>query len=38
VKKASELLKFLEEELKEKIFFGGESIRMVDIVGNVTGF
>ena len=38
VKEASELLKFLKEELKEKIFFGGESNEMVDIVSNVIGF
>jgi glutathione S-transferase len=38
VREASELLKFLKEELKEKIFFGGESIGIVDIVGNVIGF
>jgi glutathione S-transferase len=35
---ASEILKFLEEELKEKRFFGGESIGMVDIVANVIAF
>jgi glutathione S-transferase len=38
VEEAFELLKFLEEELKEKMFFGGESIGMVDIVANVIGF
>jgi len=35
---ASEILKFLEEELKEKRFFGGESIGMVDIVASVIAF
>ncbi|XP_062167769.1 glutathione S-transferase U8-like [Alnus glutinosa] len=35
---ATELLKFLEEELKEKRFFGGESIGMVDIVASIIAF
>jgi len=38
VEEACELLKFLEEELEEKRFFGGESIGMVDIVANVIAF
>ncbi|XP_059462525.1 glutathione S-transferase U8-like [Corylus avellana] len=38
VEEASELLKFIEEELKEKRFFGGESIGLVDIIANVIGF
>jgi glutathione S-transferase len=38
VEEATELLKFIEEELKEKKFFGGESIGLVDIVANVIGF
>ena len=33
-----ESLKFLEEELKENRFFGGENIGMVDIVANVIAF
>ncbi|XP_059427750.1 glutathione S-transferase U8-like [Corylus avellana] len=33
-----EVLKFLEEELKEKRFFGGENIGMVDIVANIIAF
>ncbi|XP_059649932.1 probable glutathione S-transferase [Cornus florida] len=39
IKEASELLKPLEEELerKEKMFFGGESIGVVDIVANFLG-
>jgi glutathione S-transferase len=35
---APEVLKFVEEELKEKRFFGGESIGMVDIVANIIAF
>ena len=38
VEEAIELLKFIEEELKEKKFFGGESIGLVDIAANVIGF
>ncbi|XP_059427906.1 probable glutathione S-transferase [Corylus avellana] len=38
VEEAPELLKFLEDELKEKRFFGGESIGMVDIVANIIAF
>ena len=38
IEEASELLKFVEEELKEKRFFGGESIGMVDIVANIIAF
>jgi glutathione S-transferase len=38
VEEASEILKFLEKELKEKRFFGGESIGMVDIAANIIGF
>ncbi|XP_059428101.1 glutathione S-transferase U8-like [Corylus avellana] len=38
LEEASGLLNFLEEELKEKKFFGGERIGMVDIVANVIGF
>ncbi|XP_041025877.1 glutathione S-transferase U8-like [Juglans microcarpa x Juglans regia] len=34
----AELLKLLEKELKEKRFFGGENIRMVDIAANIIGF
>jgi len=34
----SEFLNHLENELKEKRFFGGESIGMVDIVANFIGF
>jgi glutathione S-transferase len=37
VEEASEVLKFLEKELKEKRFFGGESIGMVDIAANIIG-
>jgi glutathione S-transferase len=33
-----EVHKFLEEELKEKRFFGGESIGMVDIIANTIAF
>ncbi|GLT72971.1 hypothetical protein SLA2020_448620 [Shorea laevis] len=33
-----EFLNHLENELKEKRFFGGESIGMVDIVANIIGF
>ena len=38
VEEASELLKFLENELKEKRFFGGETIGLVDIAGILIGF
>ena len=38
MEEASELLKFLENELKEKRFFGGETIGLVDIAANVIGF
>jgi len=38
VEETCEVLKFLEEELKEKRFFGGESIGMVDIVANAIAF
>ena len=38
VEEICELLKFLEEELKEKRFFGGESIGMVDIIANSIAF
>jgi glutathione S-transferase len=38
VEEASELLKFLENELKEKRFFGGETIGLVDIAANLIGF
>ena len=38
VEEACEILKFLEEELKEKRFFGGESIGMVDIVACIIAF
>ncbi|XP_062166735.1 glutathione S-transferase U8-like [Alnus glutinosa] len=37
VEEASEVLKFLEKELKEKRFFGGESIGTVDIAANIIG-
>jgi hypothetical protein len=36
LEEASELLKFLEEELKEN-FFGGERVGMTDIVANIIG-
>ncbi|GLT72966.1 hypothetical protein SLA2020_448570 [Shorea laevis] len=35
VEELSEFLNYLENELKEKKFFGGESIGMVDIVANL---
>jgi glutathione S-transferase len=38
MEEASEVLKFLEKELKEKRFFGGESIGMVDIAANIIGY
>ncbi|XP_062168159.1 glutathione S-transferase U8-like [Alnus glutinosa] len=38
VKEVDELLKVLENEVKEKRFFGGQSIGMVDIVANIIGF
>ncbi|XP_059463172.1 probable glutathione S-transferase [Corylus avellana] len=38
VEETWEALKILEEELKEKRFFGGESIGMVDIVANAIAF
>ncbi|GMY14448.1 glutathione S-transferase U8-like [Fagus crenata] len=38
VEEASELLKFLENELREKRFFGGETIGLVDIAGILIGF
>ncbi|XP_062167586.1 glutathione S-transferase U8-like [Alnus glutinosa] len=38
VEEAYEVLKFLEKELKEKRFFGGESIGMVDIAANIIGY
>ncbi|GLT65369.1 hypothetical protein SLA2020_378070 [Shorea laevis] len=38
VEEACEVLKFLENELKEKRFFGGENIGLVDIAANVIGF
>ncbi|XP_059428668.1 probable glutathione S-transferase [Corylus avellana] len=38
VEEASELLKFMEEELKGKRFFGGKSIGLVDIIANIIGF
>jgi len=38
VEETCEILKFLEEELKEKRFFGGESIGMVDIIANIIAF
>lgn len=37
LEEVSEILQFLETELKEKRFFGGETIGMVDIVANVIG-
>ncbi|KAB1201647.1 Glutathione S-transferase U8 [Morella rubra] len=38
MEEATELLQLLVNELKEKIFFGGETqLRMVDIVSNVIG-
>lgn len=37
VEEACELFEFLENELKEKRFFGGESIGMVDIVASFIG-
>jgi len=38
IEEVPEVLKFVEEELKEKRFFGGESIGMVDIVANIIAF
>ncbi|KAB1223338.1 putative glutathione S-transferase [Morella rubra] len=38
VEEVNEQLRFLEDELKEKRFFGGEEIGFVDIVGNVIAF
>ena len=38
VEEAFELLKILEEELKENMFFGRENIGMVDIVANIISF
>ncbi|KAK4582001.1 hypothetical protein RGQ29_025241 [Quercus rubra] len=35
---AFEKLQFLENELKEKRFFGGENIGLVDITGNIIGY
>ncbi|GLT65374.1 hypothetical protein SLA2020_378120 [Shorea laevis] len=35
---ASELLNFVENEINEKRFFGGESIGMVDVVANIIAF
>lgn len=34
IEEAVELLKLLESELKGKIFFGGETIGLVDITAN----
>ncbi|KAB1206291.1 Glutathione S-transferase U8 [Morella rubra] len=38
VEEVNEQLQFLEDELNEKRFFGGEEIGFVDIVGNVIAF
>ncbi|KAG2690697.1 hypothetical protein I3760_09G201300 [Carya illinoinensis] len=38
VEEATELLMFMENELKENRFFGGERIGMVDIAANIVGF
>ena len=35
---AGEVLKFLEDELQGKKFFGGDSIGLVDIVANFIAF
>ncbi|KAK4480989.1 hypothetical protein RD792_011857 [Penstemon davidsonii] len=35
---AAQLLKFLEEELKDKKFFGGDNIGLVDISANFIGY
>ncbi|KAK7850757.1 glutathione s-transferase u8 [Quercus suber] len=38
VKEASELLEFLENELKEKRYFGGETVGLLDIAANTIGY
>ncbi|KAB1203298.1 Glutathione S-transferase U8 [Morella rubra] len=38
VEEVKEQLQFLEDELNEKRFFGGEKIGFVDIVGNIIAF
>ncbi|KAB1203294.1 Glutathione S-transferase U8 [Morella rubra] len=38
VRETSELLQFLDKELEQKRFFGGETIGFLDIVANIIGF
>ncbi|KAK4581998.1 hypothetical protein RGQ29_025238 [Quercus rubra] len=38
VEEASEFLQFLENELKEQRYFGGETIGLVDIAANIIGY
>ena len=38
VEETSELLQFLENEIKEQRYFGGETIGLVDIPANITGY
>ncbi|KAL3839472.1 hypothetical protein ACJIZ3_024063 [Penstemon smallii] len=38
IEEAAQLLKFLEEEIKGKKFFGGENIGLVDISANFIGY
>ena len=38
MEKASELLQFLENELKELRYFGGETIGLLDIAANIIGY
>ncbi|KAL3839467.1 hypothetical protein ACJIZ3_024058 [Penstemon smallii] len=38
IEEAAQLLKFLEEEIKGKKFFGGENIGLVDISSNFIGY
>ncbi|XP_050244341.1 glutathione S-transferase U8-like [Quercus robur] len=38
LEEASELLQFLENELKEKRYFGGETVGLLDIAANIIGY
>ena len=38
MEEASKLLQFLENELKEQRYFGGETIGLLDIAANIIGY
>ena len=38
LEETSELLRFLENELKEKRYFGGEAVGLLDIAANIIGY